>query len=139
MRKIEVGGLTLSYYSSDKEIPAGRFKDFQKYLFEAWGVGSSIQDVDQRLANAYQMIANGAKDKALQELQNFRLTLNYILNKVSVKQYAFAILVTEINGRKCPDFSESALGEVITEIETNLTQGEIEQVVDEVKKNLKLI
>lgn len=140
MRKLELESeLTISYYSSVKEMPAGRFKDFQKYLFEAWGVGNTMADVDQRLANSFQLVATGAKEKATQELMNLRVSINYIINRISIDSFAFAVLISEFNGEKIVDYTESALAELIKKFENFLSQQEMETIVDDVKKNLKLI
>lgn len=131
--------IELKYFTSPKEMPAGRFKDFQKYLFEDWGVGTTMKDLDTRLVNAFNFVINDAKDKALQELHNLRLTANYIIQKLSIKSYALAILVCEFNGKKVEAYGESDLKLIVDEMEKHIPQELVEQVVDDVKKNLKLL
>lgn len=129
---------TLKYFTSPKEMPSGRFQQFQKYLFEMWGVGSTMADVDQRLANAFQLLDAGDKVKGRQELMNLRMTANYIINKLSIDQYAFSILIAEFNGRALTDYSESALSELVKEFKDKIPHITIQEIVDDVKKNLKL-
>lgn len=130
-------GDAIRYYSSAKEMPSGRFTQFQKYLFESWGVGSTMQDVDLRMANAFQLVAADSKDKALQELYNLRLTINYVIEKLSINSYAFAILISEYNGEMQTDFSESALSNLIDRFKNDLSQERIEAIVEDVKKKLR--
>ncbi len=130
--------LKLTYFAGAKEMPAGRFKEFQKYLFEDWGVGTTMEAVDLRLANAFQLVANDAKDKAIQELHNMRMTINYILNKLSIKSYALGVLIFEFNGEKRYDYSEDALANLVEKLEKEMSQDQIEFVINDVKKNLKL-
>lgn len=132
------GGIKIHYYANPKELPAGRFKDFQKYMFEDWGVGTDMKAIDARLSTAFNMIQQDMKDKALQELYNLRMAANYILNKLSIKSYAFAVLIGKINDDVCTDYSEDGLKAIIEKIEGNLTQQQIETVAEAVKKNLNL-
>lgn len=139
MQKIKgIDGTVILYYANPKELPAGRFKDFQKYVFEDWGIGTDMKAIDQRLATTYNMIMQDMKDKALQELRNFRMTANYILNKLSIKSYALAVLITQIGEEKFTDYSESGLNLIIEKLDDNLTQMQMEEVVETVKKNLNL-
>ncbi len=138
MRELQFDTHTLKYFAGVKEMPAGRFKEFQKYLFEDWGVGTTMPEVDLRLANAFQLVANNTKDKALQELHNLRLTINYIINKLSIKSYALAVLIFEVDGDKKYDYTEDGLKKTVELIEKTVPQQTIEQIVEDIKKNLKL-
>lgn len=134
---ITSSGLKILYYANPKELPAGRFKDFQKYMFEDWGVGSDMNAVDSRLATAFTLIGSDMKDKALQELYNLRLTFNFIIEKLSVKSYAFAVLIGSIDGESQTDYSENSLTRIVNRIGDQITQQEMETVIEAVKKNLK--
>lgn len=138
MRELTIDNTVIKYFATVKEMPAGRFKEFQKYLFEDWGVGTTMKDVDLRLSNAFQLITNDSKDKALQEMLNLRLTFNYIINKLSIKSYALAVLFAEVGGVKKYDYSEDGLKVLVQWFEKELPQATIEQIVEDVKKNLKL-
>lgn len=136
MTTLEHNGARVVYYSTAKEMPAARWKDFQKYLYEEYGVGSNMQALDMRLANTFQFIANDMKDKALQEVYNLRMTANYIINKLSIKSFALAIIVHELNGQVLYDTSEAGLQKVVMELE-KLPQQVIENIVEDVKKKLR--
>jgi hypothetical protein len=137
MTELQVKQGKIIYFASAKDMPAGRFTQFQKYLFEDWGVGTTMADVDMRLSNAFQLVASDAKDKALQELKNLRMTYNYIIQKMSIKSYAFAVLVKELDGVPVDDYSESGLSKIVNVIEKEVPQSVIESIVEDVKKKLR--
>jgi hypothetical protein len=64
------------------------------------------------------------------------MTANYIINKLSIKSFAFAIIVHELNGNVLYDTSEAGLQKVVTELE-KLPQQVIENMVEDVKKKLR--
>jgi hypothetical protein len=137
MNTIEKGGLKIVIWETEKEFPAGRFNAFQKFKFEEWGIGSQMSDVDQRLANLVTLVtAWSSKEKALQELQNLRMSMNYCLNTISFPSYAMACFVKSIDSKEFVDYSETGLKEVVTILEKNLSQGEIEDLVEAIKKKL---
>jgi hypothetical protein len=135
MTTLEHSGVRVVYYSTSKEMPAARWKDFQKYLYEDYGVGSNMQALDMRLANTFQFIANDMKEKALQELYNLRMTANYVINKLSIKSFALAIIIHELDGQVLYDTSEAGLHKVVEKLE-KLQQQVIEHIVEDVKKKL---
>lgn len=136
MRELKIGGTTVKYYNgSAKEMPSGRFKDFQRYLFEDWGIGTTAKDADNKLAHMLAYIGGGDPDKARQELINLRMTGHYIMQRISIKSYAFAILIADINGIAQTDYSEAGLANTVKLIEDNLSQQQLEQLLADVKKN----
>jgi len=131
-------GRILHRYQNAKDMPAGRFHAFQKYIIEEWATGGTIQAVDAKFGIIGQLIADKSTEKALRELNNIRMGFNYMLNEVNIKSYAFACTVAGIDDVKFEDYSESALKEIIKSVEREISQTEIEEVVGDLKKKSKI-
>lgn len=112
MRTEKLNGHTVKLYDGVDEMPVGRFQRFNKCLLYDTGIGSDFADVDAHMSRIAAYIPKDPA-KALQELENMRNNLYYIVQGVSPRNMAFAALVTEIDGRPRNDLSDAGLNETL--------------------------
>ena len=92
MRTEQFRGHTVKIYEDVDEMPIRRFQRFNKCLLYDMGIGSDFSDVDVHMARIASYIPKDPA-KALQELENMRNNLYYIVQGVSPRHMAFAALV----------------------------------------------
>lgn len=124
MITITAGDTVLKVYDSIKEIPIKRYKLMQQYLLQEAGIGSSISDIDYHLSKTIQFLQSEKNAEAVEELTNYRYNVFALLNGLSFKSKACACLVSNYEVDECMPVIES------------LTEGELSEVWDRVKKNL---
>ena len=113
MRTERLNGHTVKLYDSVDEMPIRRFQRFNKCLLYDTGIGSDFSDVDSHMARVAAYVQKDPA-KAIQELENLRNNLYYIVQGVSPKYLAFAALVTEIDGKPRGDLSDEGLHDTLT-------------------------
>lgn len=127
---------------SIKELSAGRYLEFIKYLIRDAGIGSDYNDVFKRFSKLHNFIDNDKKEHSLRELNNLYQTFFLIIAGLSPKHFAFAINVSSIKFPGIPektqkDYSENSLQETIDNLDAaGVTQGDIEEWLEDVKKKL---
>ena len=115
-------------FSSAKEMPIGRYADFQKYL-------SANSDPVQGLQRVKAFIQEGRNEDAITEIDNAIQASNEAKNSVGILSYPFAVLVAEISGKVVNDTTIDGLNrtvELLTEI--GISQEDCDNAVEEVKK-----
>ena len=128
-------GTIVKIYSSAKEISAQRYSDLQKYLLLDSSTGSTADSIKLRLDRIKAFIEESQLPNALLEIEMAQISLNNAINNVSYYNMAFAVLVAEIGGKTVLDTTEDGLQNTLRQlIELEVTIGDIEEVVDEVKK-----
>ena len=128
-------GTIVKIYSSAKEISAQRYSDLQKYLLLESSTGSTADSIKLRLDRIKAFIEESQLPNALLEIEMAQISLNNAINNVSYYNMAFAVLVAEIGGKTVLDTTEDGLQNTLRQlIELEVTIGDIEEVVDEVKK-----
>lgn len=121
-------GTEIKLYSSPKEMPIGRYSDFQKYL-------ASEINIDSSLARAKAFAEEGKADDCITEIDNAIFSLNEQKNSVGILTYCFAVFVAEIGGKVANDTTIEGLNTTIGALQSlNITQYEIESCVEELKK-----
>lgn len=137
MREVSTESGKFKIRESIKELPIHRYSEFQKYLLQDSGIGSTIEDVYRHFEKTDIFIAAGKMHEAAQERMNQHYNFYMMLNKISITDCAFCCLVDEVDGIKVTDYSESnlkAIGKLIGE--SGLQRGELDSILTEVKKNL---
>lgn len=112
MRTEQFRGHTVKIYEDVDEMPIRRFQRFNKCLLYDMGIGSDFSDVDVHMARIASYIPKDPA-KALQELENMRNNLYYIVQGVSPRHMAFAALVAEVDGWPRDDLSDEGLNETL--------------------------
>lgn len=122
---------------SIREIPINRYKDFQKYLVQDAGIGSTMDDVDRHFKNFDSFLQSGKLDEAIKERYNLHYNLYLMLNRIDIKSLAFGCLVHSIDGEEIADYSENSLNDITERIGSiGLNRGELEDILSDLKKKL---
>jgi hypothetical protein len=109
MKQEKIAGLRIKYYDDFETIPNKRHQLFNKLIMLDAGIGSDLSDVVRHINVLRRLIANGEKDKANTELDNYFQSFNIVMKGISPNLLAFCALVTEVNGRPFTDLSHDSL------------------------------
>jgi len=139
MRTLNLKGGKVQIWESCKELPARRWNDFQKYLIQQIGIGSDIADVERHHNNLFQFLAAGKIQEAQNESFNLFQNIVYTIKNINIQHIAFGCFIYSIKGKPISDYSEANLIAVIDKLsDMGLTQGHVEDILDDVKKKLIL-
>jgi hypothetical protein len=134
MKTIEINGQKVEFYSSIKELPIDVRKKFDHYMIQDAGIGSSMEDVDAHLSKAFTFVANDKREDAMEELKNLRLNIFSMIAELNHKSLAFACLVARVDGQGVQDYSAEGLAALVEKL--NITEQQVIDILEEVKKNL---
>lgn len=130
-------GTVIKMYNSIKELPIDLSKRMQSYLLQDTGIGATVQDVDNHLARLTTFLANDKKAEAIEETHNLRLALFSGIMEMRFDAPAFGCLIHSVNGERLQDYSATGLQELMAHLSAaGLTSGTMEEIIDDVKKNL---
>lgn len=113
MKKVRIGKHDVTLYNSIEEMPMVRFHKYNKMLLVDAGLGSDLNAIDGHIERAATFIKNDQRKEAATEMENIRQTIYLILQGMSPKHLAFAVLVSEIDGKPYDDISDEGLQRVI--------------------------
>jgi len=137
MRTEIIKGHTVEMFDSIDQLPITRYHAFNKYIMIDSGIGSDINDADKRMANTIQMIVKGDHSDAINELNNLRQTLAFIMGDVNPKMLSFGTLVKKIDGIDYDDMSQPGIDKVIGILSNaQVSFGMISGLWNEIKKKL---
>ena len=126
-------GHEIAVYSSAKEMPIGRYSDFQKYLISDIGV----EQLNGFLERAKAYTEEAKQEDAIVEINNALQAITSLKSGVSILTYAFAVLVAQIDGNGVIDTTFEGLTRIIETLRSfDITQAEIEDAILDVKKKL---
>lgn len=125
-------------YDSIHEIPALRYKEYNRLIAIDAGIGSDMQSIDRHAANVKKFYDLGQKEKAEQILENLRQNIWFVITGTSPEMNAFVSLIHSINGRVINDRINEP-EKVLEELsKKGLLYGHIERFLQHVKKKLRL-
>lgn len=104
---------TVELYDSIEDLPITRNHKFNKYLMMDAGLGSDMDSVDKHIGELMVMNQKGDKAFVHNKLVNLRQNIYFIMQNVSPKMLAFAVLVKTIDGKEYNDISENGLQKVV--------------------------
>jgi hypothetical protein len=133
MTELKINEHTVQLYSSIKELPIVLSKRMSTYLLQDTGIGSSMNDVDDHLARLRIFVSNDRKTEALEELKNLRFNLFSMLSGLNYQSLAFGCLIASVDGQPVTDYSSEGIAALVDKI--GITQGDVEEYLDEIKKN----
>ncbi len=138
MRTVNLGsGNSFQIHESQKQLPINRYTDFQKYVLQDAGIGSTMDAVDRHYKMLDTFLSGDAIEDARRERQNLHINLYLQINQINIEHISFACLVHSINEKALEDFSENNLTEVCRQLgRMGLTQEMVSDVLENVKKNL---
>lgn len=130
------GGKQFTIRQSIKELPTNRFTDFQKYLIQAAGIGSSMSDVDHHFKTLDEFLRLGKLEEAQRERYNLHFNLYLAINKISIRHICFGVLIDSVNGTTITDYSEDNLTKLVDDLGVmGLTEEMVSDILETVKKN----
>lgn len=127
----------IEFYDDIKLMPIEQLNAFQVNLLQDSGIGSTIQDYDRHEQKIDVFLASGKIEEALRERENKRYNYFLMLEKINTKVISIACLLHKIGDEVIEDFSDDALKKHHAKLlELGITQGEVEEVIDTIKKKL---
>ena len=115
-----------------------KWNEFQSYLVQDIGIGSTMQDVNSHHAKLDHFLANNNLKEAAKERENMQYNFFAMLNKINFKSLCFGILIDSVNDEKVTDYSEGAIKKRIDYLASKgLTNDHVSGILEEVKKKLE--
>lgn len=137
MREISVDHGKFKFSESIKELTIDRFSEFQKYILQDAGMGSDIDAVYKHFEKLDVFLAAGKLEEAIRERSNQHYALFFMLNKINITSLSFAVLLYSIDDVRVEDYSETNLLRICERLgRDGLSRGELESLLEDVKKNL---
>lgn len=137
MRTVLTPQGSFQFSESIKELPIHRFSEFQKYLLQDSGIGSTIEDVYRHSERLDIFLAAGKTQEAINERANQHFNFFFMLNKITITHLTFAVFVDSIDGEPVTDHSEANLLSVCERLgRVGLQRGELESILEDIKKKL---
>lgn len=140
MKTINFSGGTIRYYENEKELPIHRYVDFQKYLAQDMGFGSTMSDVDKHFRMMDRNMVAGKYNEAKQIRDNLHMNLYMMFEKINILSLSLGCLIHSINNEVIYDTTEANLLRMSERLgKMGMTQKEVEKITTEVKKKLTVI
>lgn len=140
MKTVKTKKGTITYYETKNELPAIRWKQFNKMCLIQSNVGNDMESIVKTIQQIDMWIAKDEKKHALSKRNNLFILLALIHQGVNPGSLAFAPLVYSINGKEKEDLSEEGFIKTSEEVEKlNFTVSQIEEMREDVKKNFMKI
>ena len=137
MNKIHTkeGKHEIVYFNSAHDLGPRRYQKYNKYEMIAMGVGETIEDHEKRQAKAIGYARIEDTKSLLVELSNQHQCVYNALQEYSPSNMAFAVMVHSIDGKVYDRYDESALDEIIDNLErVGFTKGMLLEALRDVKK-----
>ena len=130
-------GHTIELYSQADKLPIRRYQEFNLNLLIDSGIGSDMQAFQDHIVNVQRLIKTNPEQAGI-ELQNMINNVHFVLNRMSPKYNAFAVLCKSIDGQevKEEDLTEEGIKRILEKInKTRLPFSKLLDIVNSVKKN----
>lgn len=135
MKIIKIKKHEITFYSGIKDMPIRRYNQMQSLLLQDVGIGSSIRDFEKYFKTLDAHIGSGDLNAISTTRQNMLLALYSNIEGINYKSLAFACLIHAVDGKEINDPSDEGLKELINSMGDSLTVGEIETILEDLKKN----
>mgnify|MGYP000913819870 CR=1 FL=1 len=109
MKTIEIGKYKVELYDSIDELPIKRFHKFNKYLLVDAGVGSDLNDINEKIGRIMRFVELSDKVNANMELENLRQALYLVSQGTNVRHLALMVLIKSVDGVENSDLSDEKL------------------------------
>lgn len=144
MRTITIRGILkkteIRLFDSIDELPAKRDHEFWRLLLQDVGIGSTLKSFDNHLGTLYNQLRVGDTVSAMQEIQNLRSNVFYMIEKINLNSFCFATMIHSINGVVYEDFTEDGIINCISTLSKHGLKGSmIDNEVEDIKKKLRTI
>lgn len=136
MITIDLNQGNIKLYNDISQLPAERYKDFQKYQLMDSGLGSDMSSVDDRFSSLFKHLHRSNTADALKEVENLYFNHYLIIKGINMGHLSFGCLIYSINDDEITDYSEDALRINIKRAsDLGLTQNILEAYLLDTKKN----
>ncbi len=138
LREVKLTGKnSFLIHESQKQLPINRYTDFQKYVLQDVGIGSTIESVDSHYRMLDTFLTADQTEDARRERYNLHSNLYLLINRINIEHISFACLIHSVNGQVLEDFSETNLIRICEQLgKMGLTQQMVSDILNGVKKNL---
>lgn len=109
MKTIQAGGHKIEIYDAIDELPIKRFHKFNKYLLVDAGVGSDLNDINEKIGRISIYVEKQDKVNARIELDNLRQALYLTAQETNLKHLAFMVLIKSVDGKEVTDLSDEGV------------------------------
>lgn len=135
MKTIYIEKHKVEIYDSIDELPVKRFHKFNKYLLVDAGVGSDLNDINEKINRILRYVDKSDKANAKIELENLRQAMYLVTQETNLKHLAFMILVKNIDGKEITDLSDEGV-RATQKIFENQSLNFINRLFQSVKKKI---
>lgn len=136
-QKVRLQRGTIELYTSIHELPCSLFSEFQCYLIQDLGIGSTLEDLNTRFQTLDSLLSAGKIQEAISERYNQHIGLFLALEKFTPSHLSFGCLVYSVNGEEVKDHSEDGLKRLVKRLSgMGLTNELVKDYLNDVKKNL---
>lgn len=134
MKAIKIRSSEVCIYQSIKEMPIRKYNHMQSLLLQDSGIGSTLADIDRHFKTLDAMLQVNNLEAANTERQNLQLAFYSCLEKINYKSLAFVCCIESIDGKEVNEPSDEGLLKVVNKL-NSLTYGEVDEILEDVKKN----
>lgn len=138
MKEINHNGNRIEIYDSIEDRPSYRHMNFNKNMMIESGIGSDLSSFDRKLALISAHIQKDNKDEAIQEMENMRQNLAFVMGNVSPKMIAFCYLIHSINGKTVGVMNDDKAQKLIDDVLNKVKVGWLDKILESVKKKTSL-
>lgn len=135
MKTIEIGKYKVELYDSIDELPIKRFHKFNKYLLVDAGVGSDLNDINEKINRILRYVDKSDKVNARIELENLRQAMYLVTQETNLKHLAFMVLIKNIDGKEITDLSDEGI-RATQKVFENQSLNFIDRLFQSVKKKI---
>ena len=135
MKTIKIGKYKVELYDSIDELPIKRFHKFNKYLLVDAGVGSDLNDINEKIAKIMRYVDRSDNVNARIELENLRQAMYLVTQETNLKHLAFMVLVKSIDGKEITDLSDEGV-RATQKVFENQSLNFIDRLFQSVKKKI---
>ena len=129
--------IDIQYYTSIKEMPANRYTELQKMIAYDCHVGSDFADAVKHLEKLLMFVGTVDNEEVVKEATNLHNNYFFLISGLNFKSMTLACLVKTIDGEQVTITDEESVKDISRRIGEAISQQEVEDKIDEVKKNSK--
>lgn len=139
MKVLTVNGSEIELYNSIDEIPMTRYNTMQKQLLQDVYVGSDFAAISKHFNNLDFYLQNKKIAEAQQERLNMHNGMFMQLNEYNTSMRIMCAMIKSVDDTEFKDLTDEGLDRACKALgDTDITKGELEKYLTEVKKKLTL-
>lgn len=138
MKELTLSNNKYEFYTSIKELKEKQWHKAQMFLLFESGVGSTMESISAHYTKIFQHLTLNQNEFATEEAFNLYTNWNTFLNNISYKTLALACFIKSVNGKE-PDLKtdEDYVNLHTKLLDDGLTNGNLEEILDSLKKKLQ--